>query len=106
MKKFILISLMFYLISGCEDNTTSNPGLYKTEALIIGYDMRECMCCGGWFIDIDDSTYRFWELPKDCEINFEKDTLPLAVKLDWKKSETPCLGDEIVVLRLKKLLVN
>ncbi|MFH1052514.1 MAG: hypothetical protein V1779_16470 [bacterium] len=104
MKKRILICLSscFLILLGCDDNTSSNSNLYKSEGVITGYDLRECMCCGGWFIVLADSTYRFNEIPKESNINFEKDTFPISVKLDWKKSPAPCLGDEIIVERMKK----
>jgi hypothetical protein len=104
MKILISISIVFLIMFAyfCSDTTNSSGNLYKSAGIITSYDYRKCKCCGGWFIDIGDSTYRFLELPKECNINFEKDTLPIAVKLDWKKSTTPCMGDEIIVERMKK----
>ena len=101
-KIIILVILIAAFICNCDDNSTTGTGLYKSNGIITGIDMRECMCCGGWFIEISDSTYRFSGLPADCNINFEQDTLPLAVKLDWNKSPNPCLGDEIIIIRMKK----
>lgn len=104
MKSVFYTFIIFLTItfSDCS-NTTDNIGNeYKSIGIITGYDLRECACCGGWFIAISDSIYRFYELPKENNIDFEKDTLPMKVKLDWKKSPSLCIGDEIIVIRIKK----
>jgi hypothetical protein len=90
------------IFTQCTNSSDSDIKLYKSDGIITGYDLRECVCCGGWFIDIADSTYRFYEVPKDSYIFFEVETYPIKVKLDWKKSPTPCMGDEIIVERIKK----
>lgn len=60
------------------------------------------MCCGGVFIDIEDSTYRFDEWPEDFKFDWDSDTLPMAVFLDWQVDSVLCLGDEILVSRMKR----
>lgn len=95
----IVFALMFIR---CTNSSDTHTELYNSDGTITGYDMRECACCGGWFIVIGDTTYRFYELPKGSNIFFELETYPIEVKLDWKKSPTPCMGDEIVVERIKK----
>ena len=69
---------------------------------ITGLDPRDCMCCGGWFIEIRDTMRRFDQVPADCVIDFNTITYPLKVKLDWKKKDTLCLGDEIRVTRMEQ----
>lgn len=93
--------ILFFYMNSCE-NSSDNNEYYRYNGIITGYDLMECACCGGWFIKISDSTYRFFDLPEGNNIDFEKDTLPLKVKLDWKKSSSPCLGDEIIIIRIKK----
>jgi hypothetical protein len=68
---------------------------------ITGQDPRDCMCCGGWFIGIKDTVWRFDQVPVECTIDFSLVTYPLKVKVDWKKKDTVCLGDEIRVTRLE-----
>lgn len=99
----IFFGFSFILFFSCsKDNSTDNDNLYKSKGVITGYDYRKCMCCGGWFIEISGSAYRFQEIPKESNLNLEIDTLPLNLELDWKKSNTPCLGDEITVQRIRK----
>ncbi|MFC2131888.1 hypothetical protein ACFLSQ_10680 [Bacteroidota bacterium] len=98
---FVCISLLIILSCSSDDNTT-NDSQYNSDGIITGLDMRECACCGGWFIDIADSTYRFYEIPEGSNIDLFNATLPMNVYLDWHKSENPCLGDEIIVERISK----
>jgi hypothetical protein len=105
MKK-LLIGLFLSLIfaTSCKEQNVPFPtNDYQSKGIITGGDPRDCACCGGWFIEIDTSRYRFNSLPDSSGINLEKETLPLKVKLDWKKSDHICLGDEIIVTRIKKI---
>ena len=75
---------------------------YRSNGTITGYDTRECSCCGGFYIEIDNATYRFYDLPKNSELNLENPTFPIYIKLDWTKDVNACLGDEIIVSRIEK----
>jgi hypothetical protein len=77
---------------------------YMSNGTITGWDLRDCMCCGGYFIDIDKVTYRFSDLPAGSSISLVNPTFPINVKLDWAKIPNSCLGDEIKVLRIEKRL--
>ena len=92
---FISILLMVVFSCSKEDN-------YMSSGTITGIDMSLCMCCGGWFIEIDNATYRFNKLPDHCDLNLENETFPITVKLDWEKEINPCLGDEIIVKQIAK----
>lgn len=86
---------MLTLLMGCKKEDKN-----MDSGTITGLDPRDCMCCGGWFIEIRDTMHRFDQVPPDCVIDFTTVTYPLNVKLDWKKKDTTCLGDEIAVLRM------
>ena len=93
MKKVIMILSMFLLaLMACKKEKH-----FMNEGKITGYDMRMCMCCGGYYIDINSNTYRFYDLPENSGIDLTNATLPIYVELDWKKVEPGCLGDEIIV---------
>jgi hypothetical protein len=92
----LFIILSFILLSGCQREKND----YQSEGTITGYDYRMCMCCGGWFVEIGDSTWRFDQIPEGCTIILDSVTFPLPVYLDWEKKNPPCLGDEIVVERM------
>jgi hypothetical protein len=94
MVSFILLTLL----SSCEDEREYSNGT------ILGGDMRLCGCCGGLVIEIDDKTYRFFndELPPGS-INFETADVdfPLEVKVQWKLKKDGCMGDEILITKIK-----
>jgi hypothetical protein len=75
---------------------------YKSRGIITGPDIRACVCCGGWFIQIDSATYLFDTLPDNSNIDLQKETFPLPVKLDWQFANTYCTNSRIVIQRIKK----
>ena len=95
MKQLLWITVMLAFMMGCKKEDK-----YMDSGTITGLDPRDCMCCGGWFIEINDTVRRFDQVPADCVIDFSTVTYPLKVKLDWKKRDTVCLGDEIRVTKL------
>lgn len=75
---------------------------FKSEGIITGIDDRECSCCGGYFVEIEDSTYRFDAVPPGSKLDLENPNFPIAVKLDWLEDPNACLGDEIIVERIER----
>ncbi|MFA6126128.1 MAG: hypothetical protein WC699_02385 [Bacteroidales bacterium] len=96
MKQLIIFGLLLALLGGCKKADES-----LDSGTITGTDPRDCMCCGGWFIEIKDTVRRFDLVPADCTIDFSTVTYPLQVKVEWKKKDITCLGDEILVTLLK-----
>jgi hypothetical protein len=100
MKRIITIGIILLIFSlSCSMEEDS----FKSKGTITGVDIRECSCCGGYFIDIDKITYRFFEVPQGSEINLTNPVFPISVQLDWNPDPNACLGDEIIVTRLKEL---
>ncbi len=94
MKKLgllVLMTGMTLLLFCCEEDDKPE---YESVGIITGEDVRYCACCGGYFIDIEDITYRFFEIPND-KISLE--VFPVFVKLNWSVDSDPCLGDEIII---------
>lgn len=69
------------------------------DGVILGVDYRECVCCGGWFIEIGEDTLRAQVFPDDFEVG---DRYPIPVRLRWEPDPTPCLGDEIIVFEIER----
>ena len=90
----LLILLVFTLsIESCRDET-----IWMNDAEITGYDYRECACCGGYFIDIADETYRFYEIPEGSSLEINTETIfPISVQVNWHEMENACMGDEIIL---------
>jgi hypothetical protein len=79
---------------------------YKSVGTITGQDLRMCPspCCSGWFIEIESLTYEFDSLPSSSNINLEKETFPLVVKLDWQLSNIiECPNKRITIQKIAKL---
>jgi hypothetical protein len=102
MKKiyFLTITLLILSFISCDKDNKDNTE--ELNGKITGYDMRKCMCCGGFYIDIKDSTYRFDSIPTNSGINLTIDTFPIKVNVAFHKKNPQCLGDEIIIDRMKK----
>jgi len=100
MKKIITAALLILVLSVVSCSLGGDDSM--SNGTITGYDLRECACCGGFFIEIENTTYRFFDVPANSELNLENPTFPIYVKLDWNPDPDACLGDEIIVLRIEK----
>jgi hypothetical protein len=89
-KWLIILSLSIGVISSCEKEER-----YQSSGVITGPDMRFCACCGGYFIEIEDSNYNFETLPSSSGIDLLKDTFPINVNLDWT-FERDCGGIQYI----------
>jgi hypothetical protein len=74
----MLIIILTGVLIACEKEEK-----YQSSGIITGPDIRACICCGGYFIEIDNSTYNFDTLPASSAINLETETFPITVNLDW-----------------------
>jgi len=88
------LAFMLLCFAACEEE---NP--YESEGIITGFDMRLCPspCCGGFFIEIEGTTYLAGALPTGN--NLDITTLPLDVYLDWEiiNDNFDCAPDRIAV---------
>lgn len=94
----LIISVVFVLIN-CQKEENND---YHSNGKIIGPDMRMCICCGGWQIVIDNTTYNFDSIPGKSDINLQKETFPLFVKLDWQLAGTTGCPGWITIQRIQK----
>ena len=96
MKTTILIICILFMMVGCKKDND-----YQDTGTVFGFDYRKCMCCGGYFIEINKDTLRFDQMPENQIINFDSLGFPVEVYLDWHHKDPKCLGDEIIVDRIK-----
>jgi hypothetical protein len=93
------ILLIVFLLTLCK----REPDNYESKGTIIGPDLRDCACCGGWYIKIDTTEYEFDSLPNETDIDLLKDTFPIKVKLDWELSDRmPCPYKWVIITRIIK----
>lgn len=98
MKKILIITILSVAVMGsCQKEEP-----FMDVGIITGPDLRLCACCGGWFIEIGDNTYRFSDIPCSCSLDLVNEEFPVIVNIDWEKDPNACLGDEIIVHRIKK----
>ncbi len=103
---FLFVAGLLMLTIGCENESTAEVHACTpengVEASILGPDFRRCACCGGWFIEIADSTYRFQQFPDCSEIEGLADDVkyPIPVTIEFRVDPNPCLGDEIFLEKL------
>jgi len=98
MKKVLAIMILSAaLVGSCQKEEP-----FMDVGIITGPDLRLCACCGGWFINIGNDTYRFMEIPCNCSLDLVNAEFPVIVNIDWEEDPNPCLGDEITVHRIRK----
>ncbi|MDO5988041.1 hypothetical protein Q4Q39_11560 [Flavivirga amylovorans] len=99
MRKIFLIITLCSLFLSCKNDDDSTKIQYESTAIIKGQDLTLCACCGGWVIEIDDITpdYRFEMLPENSNIDLQKATFPINVKLNWEVDNT-CGGITRIII--------
>lgn len=63
---------------------------YENTGTIIGPDLADCVCCGGYFIEIEGTRYRFEKGNLPGSFTFNEDQLPLQVELNWELKIDSC----------------
>jgi len=56
-KSVVAIALAFFIVSGCKKS--ESPATYMNNAIITGYDLRLCACCGGLLINFNNDTINY-----------------------------------------------
>jgi hypothetical protein len=100
MKIAGIIFIVVILISCTKENSD-----YKSLGTITGADPTMCACCGGWFINIENTQYRIVSMPENFAQELAKETFPVTVKLDWQLITTGCPSEfkRITALRIRKI---
>lgn len=93
---FVIVVFLFTIFS-CEKEES-----YQSTALITGPDLGQCICCGGYFIEVEDSTYNFDTIPASSGIDLSDVTFPIAVELDWEYDKKCGNIQYINITRIKK----
>jgi len=89
----------------CRGDLLSCKKTLTSNAKLIGYDYRECACCGGIEVTIDSITNKPFYLIEELPTNFNLGTnpkFPIPIILDWKIDSTHCNGNFIKVISIKK----
>jgi hypothetical protein len=63
---------------------------YHKTGIAFGYDMRDCVCCGGLFVDYQSDTLLFPEIPAKIVTWEQLYGFPLSISFDFEKMESSC----------------
>jgi hypothetical protein len=99
--RYVIIVAACFLVFGflyCKKENNN----YRSNATITGPDVGMCICCGGWIIKIEDMTYRFDSIPAGSNINLQKDSFPINVKLDWQFISSDACLNKISIQRIAR----
>ncbi len=102
MKLLILIFIGLMLGTLSCENKRITDYQYQSGGKITGPDIGMCICCGGWKIVIDNETYNFDQLPAEANIDLQKATFPIFVKLDWELKGSSGCPKWINIQRIQK----
>lgn len=90
IKLILILCISVISLLSCEKESSENTP--ETNAIIQGYDLSLCACCGGWIINIEgnEDRDRFSQLPANSGIDLDKAEFPLSVKIEWSESDAFC----------------
>ncbi len=97
---FICLISSFLVVASCKKEND----YFRKDAEIIGYDIAQCECCGGFMVRMAEGgsarVYRAFTLPESTGINPDS-YFPISVEIDYKTVKSDC-GNDIEVLRLRE----
>ena len=88
----LLLSCMKGSFGDCNKDDPNNPGppskFREDKAVLTAADYAACICCGGIFMDIDNTKYRLVKWPSSFDITGK--SFPIKVQLTWRVINEPC----------------
>ena len=104
-QNFITAVMVLVILMACEKSADKDAFV---DAVITGYDARDCVCCGGLMINFNNDPvpysgefYLVNELPPDSGID-NNTKFPLYVRVTWKYNTNICGGTKFIdILKLE-----
>jgi hypothetical protein len=100
------VSVIFTLIIILVAVASCRKDTYMSNAEIIGYDVRECPCCGGIEMTIDNvsppqggSFFLVSHMPSYYTIDSNA-TFPILVKINYVIDTTGCYGNFVSITKI------
>ncbi len=92
MKRLFFLTVLIGILTACGDGSNKDL-LCDDGGIVVGYDDRECNCCSGWLITLDDSgdTIKVLDILLESELLEKVNTsgYPIPVNLE----HSPVAGD-------------
>jgi hypothetical protein len=101
MRTLILILPVLFLSLTCQEESRHD---HWENGYIVGFDPRDCACCGGWLIKIGSETmdYQFFDLPDGSVVDLDPTRFPLRVRVKWAWSGTCSENRTILLLEIEE----
>jgi hypothetical protein len=107
MKKSLsLLLALILLLAACKKDEP-----YMTDAVLTGYDLRNCACCGGLLLNMGNAALKYSsdyylvdQYPADFVID-STTAFPLYVRILWHQTQYPPCGDSahhITITRMER----
>ena len=106
LKLFTLIIIILIFIN-CKKNTNNSTGncINISDGIIIAADYRKCVCCGGWFLKINNDTLRIFKYPQEFNDSLNNKSLPVYINLTWIIINDECkINNNLIELKSFKIL--
>jgi hypothetical protein len=102
LKALSIVTICFAIVSCNKESNT------KHKAVITGFDMRLCACCGGLMINFEGDTtfnsnnyYLIINKPEEFGITYDS-KFPIYVNVDWEKVPGGCFDRVIKIIKLER----
>jgi len=99
----VVIAIATLTNLGCKKGKT-----YMNTAVITGFDLRTCACCGGLLLNFNGDTHSYEgnyflvsNTPSQLGIT-DSTTFPVYMQVDWVKDTLACLSNTITITRFVK----
>jgi hypothetical protein len=100
VKKLLFVFIASVFILACSKNSSqkNTEDEKYSSGVITGRDLTKCYCCWGWIIEIDNTTYKFDNIPPATTFDLATITYPATVKIKWRPSQTRLCSEFIDIL--------
>ncbi len=100
----VIIVISIILFSCTKNNPTNTDYNYNSKAVITGYDMGMCICCGGLILSFKedakaycDAFYLVRYFPEKTNIS-DTSKFPINVWVDWKFDSLSCFNNKFITV--------
>ena len=94
--KILFTFLVFFSlgIASC-DKECDTDSACEHIAYLLHPDYRDCVCCTGWYVKVNEDTFKVYDLPQPDSVSstISKYGLPIKVELSYTDTTDMCGED-------------
>lgn len=88
MKNLTITLILLSTVVSCEETLPNKVENWDAiDAIITMPDLRACVCCGGYFLQVGSTTYNFETFPANASSDFQNltypENFPISVKVNF-----------------------